>query len=1019
MSFLAISVPTVTTTLQKTSDSDQSRELREKCQRIIDYVFGNGPFPYSDIKGTNAFYEKDIAQIIAQQKHNTDDEKQTQNKEDETIKIETVVTSEDQPEIISIRKDKEAPSSDSSTKSLDRDEDVHLTVVDYKHAKSSTNDVVTSLHHFEGQSHKVNKIQELDCDHQWKKSITTITPKPFELKLIKPLVTCHHKITDTKCHDKINTSDDEFLYENSCGEEIRKELTKRTNKMAKREITSNVPGYRKNIQDNSGTENEVKAIADVKRNEVKKNSHRITINEFTDDNTENLGHRLIHVTNEKQNNNLKPMMENSAEMQHINTPHVQHKVLSNKTTANVKTSSKTKLNSDKDNVNKTEARKLQNNHNSIGDRGAIEIELFLPTNRLQGSCNLYKLQSNTVNNKINATLNNSDKEDKNERNLLLPLISHGQNDSDKITPKKEPSTDAKEEVLLHCNKNMSTEPMTMEALRIGTKDTVETMNDERQQKYKEHKMDQETKNNGNPLENVVYDPNTYHFDYFSEQLQNRVAVKAVDINNQNSKIKNQNLSEESEKKLVTAHVTPLPHSEQLSQNDKVDNFPIPHATLSELYTSQQYPQQSTWSTSHRQPVQMFSPNNFFIQNRPAIPTSNDNVWKYINPPKIHKQTNEGDKPWKSLELNHAQCLQQQRNPAPSKEEPSSVEHSASPILGPDDASAQQNTVQTHEYNPGNKPGETPKPIILIQPGPDCELEPKLQKSISTENKPLELQSQQEEKHKLDYINHEYEEDATTPLKKPLSQCNTPEKTDNQIQQEKEYETNEQQLNQPIEICSSTKCPIPEFKITNDMPLSELLRVIRLRNQFLIIKDFLESVEMSKCGDKKPDCPPKAPICSQPPPPCPPVQESPPTPPPPPPPCTPIPKKPKPPPKCDCKCKYVAVKGISDVLPRRISERYNIDTSAAVSKPFEQQEQEDVWIDTGSLFAYTFDPWVPIPNYTYPKKKVVISVGCDPRCMPKKIPVYVKPKEKPCTGFPKRLCFSSRTSKNFIVLWNKD
>ncbi|XP_026314404.1 uncharacterized protein LOC113226100 [Hyposmocoma kahamanoa] len=358
-------LPTVTTTLQKTSDSDQRREHREKCQRIIDYVFGNGPFPYSDIKGTNEFYEEDIAQIIAQQKQNTDGEKQTQNKEEETVKIETVVTSEDQPEIITIRKDKEVPSSDSSTKSLDCDEEVHLAVVDYKHAKSSTNDVITSLPHSEGQSPKVNKIQELDWDHQWKKSSTTITPKPFELKLIKPLVTCHHKMTDTKCHDKINTSDDEFLYENSCGEEIRKELTKRTNKMAKREITSNVAGYRKNTQDNSGAENEVKAIADVKRNEVKKNSHRITINEFTDDtqqmmNTENPGHRLIHITNEKQNNNLKPMTENSAEMQHINTPHVQHKVLSSKTTAmtNVKSSSKTKPNSDQVFVSKPKTLKL-------------------------------------------------------------------------------------------------------------------------------------------------------------------------------------------------------------------------------------------------------------------------------------------------------------------------------------------------------------------------------------------------------------------------------------------------------------------------------------------------------------------------------------------------------------------------------------------------------------------------------------------------------------------------------------
>lgn len=1037
MLFLAISVPTVTTTLQKTSNSDENREDREKCQRIIDYVFGNGPFPYSDISGFDEVQKENIAQKMTQHKQNTDDEQQTQNKEDETVIVNTIVTSEDQPEIISARKNKKAPSSDNTTKNLEYDDEAHLTVVDNEKTMSTKSDFTIPLPCSEVQIPKINSNQKVDTD-QKKKSNNINIQNPFKLMQIKPLVMCNKKIKDAKCHDKINTTDDDFLYENSCGEEIREE-PRTTNSITKKEVTSNIAGHRENTQDYNnkitGDKNKVKLITDEKRNEEKQNSQKNTISELTDKNTkypslkitENKnkiqdiinqlpGDSCVHVTSEgTKDEYLKPTKENAHEIQFFEIPTRPFKILSSKTKTKIKSSTTPELkNPNRDFVGK--AGKFQSDCDSNGDREIVEIEIYLPTNVPERSRDYDKAKTKEKSNKINTELNISDKENENPSSLHVPLISHTQNDHNKImlnqnykTEKvayfKEPSTDSGEKIILDCNKKSFFETIGMDSKAPSkvTKDTGETINDERQLKYKENKIGQETEDNGNPLKNVVCDPNAYHFDYFSNQTQNQLSFSTEEkSNSKDIDRQNQNLTGSE----IELWITRDQLLRAIFIEQKKDEYP----------TCQQNPQQHARSISQKQSVEMFSPKSFFIQNRPAIPAPNEHGQKFAcmrKSPKSNKQKKKVGTPRKLLKPSHAQSLE------PAKKGPSIVEHDTNLELWSGDALTQQK-MGLQQYSMENKLGKALKPTLIQF---DHEPETKLQKPISSnKNISSSLQKRHEWKHKLD--NLECNEDIITQVKKQLPQLYTPESTidtehtpNSKIQQEMEDESNEQQVDRLNEICSSTNWPTPEFKITKEMPLSEVMRVIRLRNQFLFIKEFLQSVEMSKCGDKKPDCPPKAPTCPESPP-CPPPKHPSPPPPPPPPPCTPVPTKPKPHPKCDCKCKYIAVKNISSVLPRRISECCNIDTPAAVIQPYEQEDLEDAWVDTGHsiLFARSFDPWVPIPNYPYPKKEIPPSLVCDPRCKPKKIPVYVKPKEQPCTGFPKRLCCSSIKTKNFVVLW---
>lgn len=1095
MPFLAISVPTVTTTLQKTTDSDQSRQNREKCQRIIDYVFGNGPFPYSDITAINEVHKEYLAQLIAQQKLVTDGKQPTENQEDETVRLKTVVTSEDQPDIVSIRKDREPHSSENKAKSQDNDEEAHLSVVDYQETKSNKEDIITPPSYSKDQSPNTNKIQELDSDQE-NKSSTMNTRKPLKLIRIKPLIMSNHKNIDIKCYGKINTTDDEFFYENSSGEEIYKEPIRRTNKITNKEITSNTAVCRESTQDNTKAvpdEKEVKAISTIKGNEEKENSQRKSIKEFACKNTENAlritenenkfqevttdhrsGDNLVITTTGKQHNeHLTPLMEKSVNLRLFDIPFVQPKVPSNNETTKkeVKCPTETKPKSNED-VKKLD--EFQSNRSSIRDGGIIQIELYMPTKQFEESWGLYKAQNNKINNSINAKININDKENVNTLSLPFPLISskkpaspdnHRRYAPQKTMPNgnckhenaicfKERTINAGKKVLIDCNKTTqktfseSIPNLSMEALEKGKKNVEDTMNYKKEIKYIQDQKAQHTDDSGNPFKNAVCEPNSFHFDYFANYGQNQLSVKAADKNIPKNGTKNQSVLEESEEDLLTGHAVTLPCGDQLLQKEKID---MPRRTFleqqkNEFYTSQQCPQQHPWCISQRQPVEMFSPKNFFIQNRPAIPAPNEHVWKAPNKrksPASHKhkkklELKKLDTPQKLLGQSHAQGLKQQRNPVPTKEQPLTIERGPSPAIWPGDCSQ---VIQIHRHKPEKKPDIFLRPII--QHESDHKPEPKPQKSMSTkENSPLELENRHEEKHDRNCLNIEKEEDIITQVKKQRSQWYTSENIDDtkttlesETQKKKKDQSTMQQLDPPNEsemlqgICSSTKWPVLEFRVTDDMPLSQVMKVIRLRNQFLFIKEFLESVEMSKCGDKKPDCPPQAPVCPQQPPcppvqpPCPPVQQSPPTPPPPPPPCTPAPKEPKPPPKCKCKPKlhYVAVKDMFGVLPRRVSA-HCIDIPTIEFQPFELQEPEEpehVWIDTGcSVFvAGSFDPWVPIPNYPYPKKDIKIPFECDPRCKPKKFPIYVKPKEKPCTGFPKRLSCSRKRLKNFVVPCN--
>lgn len=1070
--FLAISVPSVTTALQKTTHSDETRENREKCQRIIDYVFGNGPFPYSDITGINNLHKQTIAHIIAQKRKtqeetnkDTDGDKKTQNNDDEIIRVEAVATSEDQPDIVSLRIVKKQPSSDNQTESPANNEEVRSNMIktDDQEAKSnksfikstsqgemminepennlqgldslqktqSSNECNTRRKPFQlvqikpllepfykSQTNVFSNFQELDSIQKAVSSNERITRRnPFKLVQIKPLPVNNHETTCNKRHDQINTYDDEFLYENSCGAEIHEKLTKGTT-VAKKEKISNTAEYRENTQDNTNEvitgENKANLINDVKGNEKKENSERIIIKDPTVQNTENAttkvigngtkiqdittdhlsDHRLLNTATEKQNDEyLKPIMETCKEMRIFDIPLEQPKVLLDKKTTKlrVESSTKTKPNSKED---LSKVGKYQSDHNSIGEGGTVQLELFIPINRPEGSQCLHKAQS-----KVYV----SDNENKNASNLPFPLISS-------IKP-------------MHCNETTYIKAQrtfsdaidkNTETLRIGTKNTVETMNGKSKLERKEDKKDKENEGNSNPLKNATSNTNSYHFDFFADHAQNQLFFKTKMENRTKTNTK---LLEELGEKVLTGHAVPLPSSDQHLQSQKTDISLKPTTSLPEhqnnklLNTLQQYPQQHAWSITQRQSFEMFSPKNFFIQNRPAIPASEEHVWKA---PKKRKPPTSQAKVVVLQKLLDGAVMEQHWNTKSPKKEPSTVEHG--------DATIQQKVYlrqhssqikKTHTHDREKKPNESLRP------------ESKPQTSISSKgNIPFELQNQHEEKHEPD---KKQEEVLITKVKKQITQLYAKEivnKTKTKTKTENEHKTKDQFDDQELalndlkiyqQIYSATNCPTPEFKITNDMPLSKMMKIIRLRNQFYFIKEFLESVDMSKCGDKKSNCPPKAPIC------CPqkssdpPVQQMPPPSPTPPPPCTPAPKKPKCPPKCKCKCKYVRVKNVFGILPRRISARCNIDVPGAEFQSIERRESVDVCVETGRsvIFTGSFDPWVPVPNYPYPKKDIKGAVKeCDPR--KKKSPAYVTPRENPCTGFPKRLTCSRRRSKRFVV-----
>lgn len=963
MPFLAISVPNVTTRLLNTSSCDENREAREKCQRIIDYVFGNGPFPYSDITGINEIHKEHIAQILTDQEQNTQEDKhkdtdgkqQVENEEDETIRIETVVNSEDHPEIVMVREIKKVPSSKNPTDSLSHDQESHSGKIDDEKTKTSKEDFLKPTHYSEGQSTKINKDQKADLIQKYKSSTIIAQPMTFNLRQIKPLLTYHQENKDFK--EKINTTDGEFLYEDSCGGEIYKEQRKRSKD---KENFQNMT-----IKEFSGKNKENAPIQITEYEKYIKHSN-IPNDQLSD---------FVNTTTEKQNEELlKPIMEKSDEIRLFDMPHDQPKVPSDEETTktNVKCFSKTEPNSNEDFI--TKVGKLQSKRKLIRDDETIQMELFMPTTPTERSWDVYyKTQS-----KKNAKSNINERENENARNLPVPLIcnikpilqdNHENKVPDKITQNrnyeveemiciKEPSTDA---VLIHCNKTTS----------------IDT-----------HKSFSE-----------AIDKNT-------DALGKGTRVSVDTMNNKN-KLNDQAVP-------VTYTAPPLPI-------EQTDISPTPCAMSAEqqkhkfFNISQQYPHQHAWNISTRYPVEMYSPKKFFIQNRPATPGPNEHVWTALNnrmSPTSHKQQ-------KKMDTTLAENL------APAEEESSTVEHVSGSKLWSGDASITQQmvTCQIHKHNLDKKPDNSENPFTDTQPDSQLEPEPNRQPSISTkESTPLRLPNRidvdihykpiEEEERKAEAIN--------TQVKKQSEQWCTL-KTMDDIRRPKSKMQNENQeqplgclLKEEVEpndlkmdICSSEKLPMPEIKITNDMPLSKLMKAIRMRNQFLFIKDFLESVEMSKCGDKKPDCPPKAPVCCPDTAPAPPVQQAPPPPPPtPPPPCTPVPKKPKCPPKCKCKCKYVQVKDMFGILPRRISSSCKIDIPTADFEPFDQQEDVSVYTRNSVTFAGSFDPWVPIPNYPYPKKEhVPILQGCDPRCKEKKVSIYEKPKQKPCTGFPKRVSCS--------------
>lgn len=1133
MPFLAISAPTVTTTLQMCSDSDEKRANREKCQRIIDYVFGDGPFPYFDITGFPRFHKEHTAQIIAQQKQSVQEEttrdtndKQQKESQDmgNDISVVTVVKSNDQPEFVSKHKVRSTSSLDDQMTSLARDVEELSRTVGVQEAKSDKKDFTEPIPYAEGLSLNTNKIHEL---YPTQKEISIITPtKPFKVIQIKPLayaeglssntnkvqelgtnqkekliiaqtkpfelietkpLACSRKITNNKSDrllkEKINTSDDDFLYENSSGKEIDQKLIKPTNNITEKEITSHKAEYviTKLVTD----ENIVKATANLKENykypgnktiknnsdkdsvngnieldeessrriiteltckdidnkiaDIEKDFQEITIDEFAGD---NIVLKSINTSTEGlKREQLKQRMDKSDKRLFSRTakPYdmslVQPKIISNKKTT------KNKFNNLRKNKHlKGEIGKFQSKHNSPRDDGIMKMEIYMPVRKSERPWTLYKGQS-----KINDKLNIGDKENEIVRNTSIPLVSSMEPESleklkkivsgknlhnkdskiEKSTYNKEPSTNTEEEVLTHCVNTTPNETRktfseavdkSVEALGEVINDKVNIMGDKSKLKQEVEKKLQENENDGNPFKNASHAINTFHFDLLSDYSQNQNVTEGTKENMfKNTEKHQKDLKEKISKEIL---VTTYPSQTLLDNdhslpNEKADILPTQPVTFSELQTfkffnPKPYPQQLARGVPQRKTV--------VIQNKPAAPTANRRYPKiYQNEaiisqfqmcetpcetdrPRCNKQNNVVNKPWKHIGIINPHWLEQQARPILAKYELSK------PFT--------PNLTKVNERKP--EPKHEPDPEQVQEPEPEGKAEPKPEsdskQQISLSSKQNIESENQDKKKREPNKNVEEETDIITQIKNQLSQLYTSEVEIEKKQHDQfnEQESESNDLKDIAQNCSPTTWPIPvpDIKITSDMPLSEMMKAIRMRNQILFIKEFLESVEMSKGGDKK-DCPPKAPVCPQKV--CyPPVQRSPPPPPPPltpPTPCTPPPPKPKPQPKC--RRKYVRVKDIFGVLPRRISALYNSDALSPTIQSFEQQE--DIWaVPVRSvLLARPYDPWVPIPNYPYPQEAIRPRKQCDPRCLPKKFPINVKPKEKPCTGFPKRLTCTSK------------
>lgn len=82
------SVPGIQSSLQKSTDSDKNTQEsknanKEKCQRLIDYAFGDGPYPISDITGLPDYFKNQITQTLSHE-HELDQKGKT---EDVVVKL--------------------------------------------------------------------------------------------------------------------------------------------------------------------------------------------------------------------------------------------------------------------------------------------------------------------------------------------------------------------------------------------------------------------------------------------------------------------------------------------------------------------------------------------------------------------------------------------------------------------------------------------------------------------------------------------------------------------------------------------------------------------------------------------------------------------------------------------------------------------------------------------------------------------------------------------------------------------